>query len=103
VSTQDGSSHHLQNQILQRSKQQHPNISLLAIQQNQPRHIQASNSGYEDTIQANGEDVLHIKKEIIGTHSIRSGTAMAMFSGNCSVCPTMMISRWSSDAFLRYI
>jgi hypothetical protein len=47
VPGQDGSSHHPQNQILQRNKQQHPHICLLAIQQNQPRHIQTSNSGYE--------------------------------------------------------
>jgi hypothetical protein len=57
----------------------------------------------KDTIQAIGKDVLHVKKEEIGTHSIRSGAAMAMFLGNCSVCLIMMIVCWSSDAFLRYI
>jgi hypothetical protein len=57
----------------------------------------------KDAIQAIGKDVLHIKKEEIGLHSIRSGTAMAMFLGNCLVCPIMMIGRWSSNAFLRYI
>ncbi len=53
-----------------------------------------------DAITAIGEDVLHIKKSEIGTHSIRSGAAMAMFLSDCSVCQIMMIGRWSSDAFL---
>jgi hypothetical protein len=57
----------------------------------------------KDAIQAIGEDVLHIKKEEIGMHLIRLGAAMAMFLGNCSVCLIMMIGRWTSDAFLRYI
>jgi hypothetical protein len=57
----------------------------------------------KDTIQAIVEDVLSIKKEEIGMHLIRSGVAMAMFLGNCSVCVIMMISCWSSDAFLQYI
>jgi hypothetical protein len=56
-----------------------------------------------DGVQAIGEDVLHIKKTEIGTHSIRLGAAMAMFLSNCSACLIMMIGRWSSDAFLRYI
>ncbi len=54
----------------------------------------------KDAIQAIGEDVLHIKKSEIGTHSIRLGAAMAMFLSNCLVCLIMMISCWSSDAFL---
>jgi hypothetical protein len=56
-----------------------------------------------DGVQAIGTDVLHIGKSEIGTHLIRSGAAMAMFLSNCSVCLIMMIGRWSSDAFLRYI
>ena len=50
-----------------------------------------------------GEDVLGIKKEEVGTHSLRSGAAMAMYLGECPVYTIMMIGRWSSDAFLRYI
>ena len=50
-----------------------------------------------------GEEVLGIKAEDIGTHSIRSGAAMAMYLGECPVYTIMMIGRWSSDAFLRYI
>ena len=50
-----------------------------------------------------GEEKLGIKQEDIGTHSIRSGAAMAMYLGECPVYVIMMIGRWSSDAFLRYI
>jgi hypothetical protein len=57
----------------------------------------------KDAIQAIGEDILHIKKEEIGMHSIRLDVAMAMFLGNCSVCLIMMIGHWSSDTFLQYI
>ena len=41
--------------------------------------------------------------EEVGTHSVRSGAAMAMYLGECPVYTIMMIGRWSSDAFLRYI
>ena len=54
----------------------------------------------KDAIAAISEDILHIKKLEIGTHSIRSGAAMAMFLSDCSVSQIMMISRWSSDTFL---
>ena len=37
------------------------------------------------------------------THSIRSGTAMAMYLAGAPTFTIMMIGRWSSDAFLRYI
>jgi hypothetical protein len=47
----------------------------------------------KDTIQAIGKNILSIKKEEISMHSIRSGTAMAMFLGDCSVCLIMMIGR----------
>jgi hypothetical protein len=55
----------------------------------------------KDAIQAIGDDVLHIKKEEIGTHSIRLGAAMAMFFGNCSVCLIMMIGCWSSNQYIQ--
>ena len=50
------------------------------------------------------EDVLKIKKDEIGTHSIRSGAVrMTVHIVECPVCTIMMMERWSSDAFLRYI
>ena len=57
----------------------------------------------QDAVVAIGEDTLGIKREEIGTHSIRSGAAMAMYLGECPVYVIMMIGRWSSDAFLLYI
>ena len=50
-----------------------------------------------------GEDQLGIQACDVGTHSIRSAAAMAMYLGECPVYTIMMIGRWSSDAFLRYI
>ena len=50
-----------------------------------------------------GEGVLHIAANKIGTHSIHSGAAMAMFLGGCPVFLIMMIGLWSSNAFLCYI
>jgi hypothetical protein len=56
-----------------------------------------------DAVGAIGEARLGFKKENVGTHSIRSGAAMAMYLGECPVFMIMLIGRWSSDAFLRYI
>jgi len=39
----------------------------------------------------------------IGTHSLRSGSAMAMYLDEVPVYTIMLIGRWSSDAFLLYI
>jgi len=41
--------------------------------------------------------------EEIGTHSLRSGAAMEMYLAAVPVYTIMLIGRWSSDAFLRYI
>jgi hypothetical protein len=57
----------------------------------------------KDTVRAIGEDVLNIKADEVGTHSIRSAAAMAMFIGGLPVYLIMLMGRWSSDAFLRYI
>jgi hypothetical protein len=43
------------------------------------------------------------RKNEIGTYSIYSGLAMAMYLGKCTVYSIMLIGRWSSDAFLWYI
>jgi hypothetical protein len=60
-------------------------------------------SALQDAIKVIGEDVLNIKTSDVGTHSIRSGGAMAMFIGGCPVFMIMLIGRWSSDAFMKYI
>jgi hypothetical protein len=53
--------------------------------------------------EAIGWESLGIKKGDFGTHSIRSGGAMAMYLDEVPVFTIMMIGRWSSDAFLKYI
>ena len=60
--------------------------------------------GYlRDAVRAIGEDILNINAEDIGTHLIRSGAAMAMVMGGLPVYMIMLMGRWSSDAFLKYI
>ena len=56
-----------------------------------------------DAVCAIGEDKLGFKEQQVGTNSQRSGATMAMYLGECPVYTIMMIWRWSSDAFLRYI
>eukprot|EP00978_Attheya_sp_CCMP212_P020121 scaffold57222_cov67-Attheya_sp.AAC.1 len=51
-----------------------------------------------------GRDHLGYCKMEIGTHSFRSGAVMAMsYLAGVPVFTIMLIGRWSSDAFLRYI
>jgi hypothetical protein len=57
----------------------------------------------QDAARRIGEDTLGFPPEDIGTHSIRSGGAMAMYLAGVPVFTIMLIGRWSSDAFLRYI
>ena len=53
--------------------------------------------------EAIGWDKLGVKKGDFGTHSIRSGGAMAMYLDEIPIYTIMLIGRWSSDAFLEYI
>jgi hypothetical protein len=50
-----------------------------------------------------GKDVLGFHPSDIGLHSTRSGAAMAMYLAGVPVYTIMLLGRWSSDAFLRYI
>ena len=50
-----------------------------------------------------GEDRLGIEIKDIGTHSIRSGSVMDMYLDDVPVYTIMIVERWSSDDFLRYI
>ena len=50
-----------------------------------------------------GEATLGFKPEDIGTHSLRSGAAMALYLAKVPTLTIMIIGRWKSDAFLRYI
>ena len=50
-----------------------------------------------------GKGVLGFDENECGLHSIRSGAAMALFLAGVPVLTIMIIGRWKSDAFLRYI
>jgi hypothetical protein len=50
-----------------------------------------------------GPDTLGFSADQIGLHSARSGAAMAMYLAGVPVFTIMLLGRWSSDAFLRYI
>jgi hypothetical protein len=50
-----------------------------------------------------GEDELGFTPDQVGLHSARSGAAMAMYLAGVPVYTIMLLGRWSSDAFLRYI
>ena len=50
-----------------------------------------------------GEDVLGCHPSEFGSHSIRSGAAMAMCLNDVPTHTIMLVGRWSSDAFLKYI
>ena len=47
--------------------------------------------------------VLGFEPHEIGTHSLCSGAAMEMYLAGVPVYTIMLLGRWSSDAFLRYI
>jgi hypothetical protein len=50
-----------------------------------------------------GSDSLGFTAKEVGLHSARSGAAMAMYLAHVPVFTIMLLGRWSSDAFLRYI
>jgi hypothetical protein len=50
-----------------------------------------------------GPNNLGFTEKQIGLHSARSSAAMAMYLAGIPVCTIMLLGRWSSDAFLRYI
>ena len=69
------------------------------------KHVTSSEmvASLRGDVHAIGEDKLGFKAEQVRTHSQRLGAAMAMYLGECPVYTIIMIGRWSSDAFLRYI
>jgi hypothetical protein len=50
-----------------------------------------------------GHEKLGFNPEDVGTHSNRSGGAMGMFLAGTPIYTIMLMGRWSSDAFMRYI
>lgn len=55
------------------------------------------------TVDAIGERTLGFTSKEVGTHSNRAGFAMMMYLSGRPVYTIMLIGRWLSDAFLRYI
>ena len=56
-----------------------------------------------DGVKTFGESRLRIKIAEVGTHSIRSGAAMAMYLGGLPVYAIQLIVRWKSDSFMKYL
>jgi hypothetical protein len=50
-----------------------------------------------------GQEKLGFLPEEVGTHSNRSGGAMGMFLAGTPVYTIMLMGRWSSDAFMKYL
>lgn len=50
-----------------------------------------------------GKQVLGFEPHEIGCHSLRSGSAMAMYLAKIPVTTIQLIGRWKSNAFMRYI
>ena len=75
------------------------------LQHNKITHITSDDivHALQDALKTYGEARLRINVDEIGTHSIRSGAAMAMYLGGVPVFAIQMIGRWSSDSFMRYI
>jgi hypothetical protein len=55
------------------------------------------------TVKSIGEDELGYKASEIGTHSIRSGCAMALVLSGHAAWRIMLVGRWKSQAFMLYI
>ena len=60
------------------------------------RHLRAAAIQY-------GEAQLGFPASRIGTHSLRAGTAMAMFLAGVPVETIQLIGRWRSQTFMQYI
>ncbi len=103
VPSQGSYRHRLQDPILPRSQQWHPNLCHLAVQPHQTHHLQANQEratgrrlvnwrGHPPHCRQCNQHTLHLL-----------GRSNGMFLGGCPVFLIMMIGRWSSDAFLNYI
>ena len=92
------------NQELPRSKH-YSSVSNMEVRKNWTHNIKRHGQWATicSIIVCIGEEKLSINRDDIVTHLIRSSAAMAMYLGKCPVYVIMMIGRWSSDAFRRYI
>ena len=61
------------------------------------------NDALRDRVKAYGKSKLQILASEVGTHSLRSGSAMAMYLGGIPVYAIQLIGRWKSDSFMKYL
>jgi hypothetical protein len=61
------------------------------------------NDALRDGVKSYGESKLQILVSEVGTHSLRSGSAMAMYLGGIPVYAIQLIGRWKSDSFMKYL
>jgi hypothetical protein len=57
----------------------------------------------QDRVETIGKTKLGILQSEIGTHSIRSDTAMSMYLADMPIFLILLIGLWLSTAFLKYI
>ena len=60
-------------------------------------------SSFRSNAASIGEEKMGFKPKDIGTHSNRCAAAMAMFMDDTPVYMIILMGRWSSEAFLKYI
>ena len=61
------------------------------------------NEALRDGVKAYRKSKLRIKASEVGTHSLSSGAAMAMYRGGLPVYSIQLIGRWLSNSFMKYI
>ena len=60
-------------------------------------------SWYQAVVGTIGKARLGFEPEDIGTHSNRSAGTTAMFLAHVLICTIMIVGRWASDAFVKYL
>jgi len=57
----------------------------------------------QDAIPLSGDDTTGYKEEDVGSHSLRSGGATALYINGYDTMAIQRAGRWTSDTFLMYI
>ena len=80
-------------------------INYFSSEEGEPKHIKASDMilHLRSTCMSIGEDRLGFQPQNVGTHSIRTSFAMQLFLAGVKDFTIMLMGRWKSLAFLRYI
>ena len=77
-------------------------INLIMSKKGTPFEISSASirKDIKNVVKIMGPKILGFTSDDVGTHSIRSGGAMALHLANVSPLTIMMIGRWRSEAFL---